>query len=147
MRFPVINLGPPLTRERLASYAVEYGVIIPEPLQVQLLEQNGGAPENEIYIPVEGQEEELMSFFGIGMNDQATELGWMAKTLEGRLPQGLLAFANDPAGNVFAVENNNGSRSGVWFWNHELEGQSGALSFVSTTFEDFLTLISRPLAN
>ncbi len=141
MRFAVIREGPPLTSEALSAYCADHGLVLPEPLRLQLIEQNGAVPEATLLVSVAGQDEELDSFLGVGMDDLANELAWNADTLKGRLPDGLLPFANDPGGNLFVVETDPASTHGVLFWDHELEGDSAALTPIAPTFTEFLGML------
>jgi hypothetical protein len=70
------------------------------------------------------------------MSDTSSELSWVARTFRGRLPDGMIAFADDPAGNLFAVET--GASERVWFWDHERAGDPSALSPVAPTFSAFI---------
>ena len=108
-------------------------------LKVQLLDQNGGAPEADVIVSVAGREEELFSFFGVGMKDEGTEIAGVAKTLDGRLPPRTTSVRGRSGRNLFVVETNATSGHPVWFWDHELEGESGALTPVSASFDDFLS--------
>lgn len=139
VRFAAINVGPQLTPQVLAAYCAEHDLVLPEPLRLQLLDQNGGAPADDVVVSVGGREEELQSFFGVGMDDPASEVAWIAGTFEGRLPAGLLAFADDPAGNLFVVDTEVTSNHPVFYWDHEREGESAALTPVASTFDEFLT--------
>jgi hypothetical protein len=142
MRFDAINEGPALTEDAVASYCAEHDLEIPAPLRRQLLDQNGGAPREEALVSIQDNEDELMSFFGIGMPDRSSELAWVAKTFQARLPVGFLAFADDPGGNLFLIETAPESKHGVWFWDHEREGEGrAALSLVAPTFDDFLAVL------
>ena len=142
MRFPAINSGPTLTPESLDAYCRVHGLLVPEPLRLQLLEQNGGAPTNELVVTVAGADEEVLSFFGAHMNDQSSELAWIAATMQGRVPDGLLPFADDPAGNLYVVETGDGTDHSVWFWDHERAGEPEALSRVAGSLDEFFRMVS-----
>jgi hypothetical protein len=139
MRFDAIKPGPPLTPDVLDAYCVQHGIELPTPLRSQLLEQNGGAPRAEclVHIPNHGVEV-VFDFFGIGMSDISSELAWNIETLTGRLPPGMIPFADDPGGNFYVLDQD----GAVWFWDHELEGDTRAVTRVSDSFEAFLDALT-----
>jgi SMI1 / KNR4 family (SUKH-1) len=138
MRFDVINPGPALDRERLDLYLEEHSLTVPESLASQLLEQNGGAPRDDLLVRVGDDETELSSFFGVDMPDQATELAWNAATLVGRIPDGMCAFADDAGGNLFLIETGDRNDGAVWFWDHEREGECDAAVKAAPSLDEFL---------
>ncbi len=135
MRFDAINPGPPLDAERLDAYCAEHGLDLPPVLRTQLLNQNGGAPSQDLEIAIGGEDTEFSSFFGVDMPDPSNELATNADRLRGRIPNGMCAFADDAAGNVFLIE----SGGAVWFWNHEREGDDRALVRLEPSLQAFLT--------
>jgi hypothetical protein len=139
MRFDAIKPGPRLTRDVLDAYCVQHGITLPAPLRRQLLEQNGGAPRAEclVRIPKVGVEE-VFDFFGVGMSDISSELAWNIETFTGRLPFGMIPFAGDPGGNLYVLD----QEGGVWFWDHELEGNIEAVTRVSDSFDVFLDALT-----
>jgi hypothetical protein len=136
VRFQAIHPGPQLSRATVEAYADAHELNFPEALTRQLVEQNGGAPVAEVWIDVADRQEEVMSFFGIQMTEVSSELSWIAQTYHGRLPARVVAFADDPAGNLFVVETGNTDR--VWFWDHELENDATGLTLVAPSFAAFM---------
>jgi hypothetical protein len=137
MRFDAINSGPPVTAEDVEAYGQANSLSLPAALKRQLVEQNGGAPKADAFIDIDGRAEELLSFFGIRMGEPSSELAWIEKSLGDRLPSGMLAFADDPAGNLFLVET--GPTDRVWFWDHERGDDPPALSPVAASLDAFFT--------
>jgi SMI1 / KNR4 family (SUKH-1) len=138
MRFDAINPGPAIDRERLDLYRREHDLSLPESLAAQLLEQNGGAPRDDLFVVVGDEETELSSFFGVDMADQATELAWNAATFRGRIPDGMCPFADDAGGNLFLIETTDSADGAVWFWDHEREGDPDATVEAAPSLEEFL---------
>jgi hypothetical protein len=143
VRFDVISGGPALTPEAIDAYCAEHGMKLPDALRRQLLEQNGGGPRSDYYVRLpNGSVEELFSFFGLSMPDISSELAWVAETLEDRVPQGMLPFADDPGGNLYLLD----EVGSVWFWDHELEGRPEAVVRVSDSLDDFLQALAPDLS-
>lgn len=136
MRYDAINPGPPVTRDMLDAYCRDHGLDLPEPLREQLLDQNGGAFRGDTHVGIgdDCREEEVTSLLGINMPDSAAELAWMIKTFDSRVPPGSIPFADDPAGNLFLLD----ERRRVLFWHHEREMESDATEFVADSLGDFL---------
>ena len=143
MRFDAINPGPALTDDALSAYCAEHGLALPKSLRAQLLDQNGGAPEDDFLVTVDGHQEELMSFFGANMGDPATELAWNAATFRDRIPDGLLPFANDPGGNLYLIAVGDHEDGAVWFWDHEREGEPDAATLAAPSLDAFLAGLHR----
>lgn len=57
------------------------------------------------------------------MGDVSSELAWVVETVAGRIPDELIPFADDSAGNMFLVDGDDR----VWFWDHEQEGSPDAV--------------------
>jgi SMI1 / KNR4 family (SUKH-1) len=139
MRFDAINPGPPLSAAELDEYCAAHDLALPDPLRRQLLDQNGGAPTAEVLVALpDGDETELLGLFGIGMHDVSAELAWNAQTMSGRVPEGLIPFADDAGGNLFLV----GADGAVSFWNHELEGSPSAHLPLDQSLDRFLQALS-----
>jgi hypothetical protein len=138
MRFEAIHPGPPLTPDALDAYAQQHSIELPGSLRRQLLEQNGGAPWQEFCVRLPGGTFEVVaSFFGVGMADQSLELAWMVATFAGRVPDGMLPFADDPGGNLYLLHED----GSVWFWDHEQEGHPEALMPVADSFDGFIAAL------
>jgi hypothetical protein len=124
MRFDAINSGPALASGELDAYCDEHGLVLPVSLRRQLLDQNGGAPRADVSVALpDGDETELLSVFGLMMRNVSSELAWVVETYSGRVPDGLVPFADDAGGNLFLVD----AHGLVWFWDHEQEGSREAV--------------------
>ena len=139
MRFDAINPGPALTLEELDSYCGKHGLVLPDPLRRQLLDQNGGAPSADLSVALpDGDQTDLFCFFGLLMRDVSSELAWVVETYAGRIPEGFVPFANDSGGNLFLI----GRDEFVWFWDHEHEGSSEALLPMNQSLDRFLDTLA-----
>jgi hypothetical protein len=138
MRYEASASGPKLSETELSEYALENDLELPEPLRQQLLEQNGGVPTRPclVRLVAGGREEDVFSFLGIGMADPSAELAWMARTLAGRVPQGMIPFVIDSLGNAYLLEQVPPHR--VWFWDHEREGEPSASTLAAMSLDDFM---------
>jgi hypothetical protein len=140
MRFDAIDPGPALTTAELDAYCEEHGLALPGSLKHQLLDQNGGAPSADTSVPLPGGDEtDLFCFFGLTMRHEASELAWVVETYAGRVPAGLVPFANDSGGNLFLV----GGDDLVWFWDHDREGSPEAALPMNESLDRFLGLLAR----
>ncbi|SRR6266508_6508526 len=120
MKFPAIGSGPSLDMRRVREYASAKGLVIPAPLERQLIDQNGGIPEADVELVFGRESTDVMRVFGIDMPSEACELSWIAETYAGRIPAGYLAIADDSGGNLFLL-NVTSEDQAVWYWNHEDE--------------------------
>jgi hypothetical protein len=144
VRFDAINPGPPLTPAELDAYCAANRLALPEPLRRQLLDQNGGAPTAEVRVDLPGGDEtELLGLFGIRMRNLSAELAWNAETFTGRVPDGMIPFANDAGGNLFLV----GTDGTVSFWDHEREGSPRALCPLDQSLDRFLDDVPTEVVN
>jgi hypothetical protein len=139
VRFDAIHPGRTVTVDELDAYCREHELVLPSALRSQLLDQNGGAPMAEVLVPLPGGgATDVFSLFGLMMGDKSSELAWVAATLSGRIPDGLVPFANDSFGNLFLVDRDNG----VWFWDHEREGSPDAATSMDESLDRFLQALA-----
>lgn len=127
----------PASPEDIATAERALGVGLPSDYCAFLQEHNGGRPQpNQVDgNPMVG----VTVLFGVNAADPELDLVGRNLDLRGRLPDGLLAVADAAGGNLVCL-----STSGVYFWDHEYEGEEDeppsldTLTFLSPTFRDFL---------
>jgi hypothetical protein len=140
VRFEATNPGPALTPSELDAYCDGHGLGLPASLRTQLLDQNGGVPTAEVSVRLpDGDETDILSVFGLKMHAPASELVWVIETYAGRVPTGLVPFADDSGGNLFLLS----ADDLVWFWDHEKEGSPEAASPLNASLERFLSVLAR----
>lgn len=139
MRFDAIHPGPALKPDDLDAYCGAHKLALPDSLRRQLLDQNGGAPSADIFVPLpDGDETDLFCLFGLMMRDASSELARVVEIYAGRVPVGLVPFANDSGGNLFLV----GSDDLVSFWDHEQEGSPAAAVPMNVSLDRFLAVLA-----
>ena len=144
MRFDAIRPGPQLSESDIDRYCDTHGLTIPPSLRQQLLDQNGGGLRGYYRVPIPGEVEryeDLSYLLGINMGDNAVEIAWNVSTLDGRIPFGMLPFAEDAGGNLYLVEVES-SDEWVWFWDHEREGDASALTYVASSVAEFMSSLA-----
>ena len=135
------NCEPPITNDDLNAAEVEMGVILPSDLREHYLKYNGGSPVHRSF-RVDDYYYVLRDFFPVkyGILDDPTD------TLEGTydlvkdaIPEGLLPFADDGAGNLFCYGTSKENMHSIWYWDHEENDDPDLqLEFLAPSLQSFL---------
>lgn len=140
-----------LNSKDIHSLELKYNLIFPKEYREHLLLFNGGYCEPNLICFIEDScltQTSVNRFFNIS-NLEVDNLGEMIEILkidEIRIPKSFIPFANDPGGNIFCIDQTNGS---VYFWNHEKEGYFKSYDdnnwpncyFIATSFSEFISLL------
>jgi hypothetical protein len=149
--------GDPATSEQVAAFEAEVGTRLPDDYRAFLGVVNGG------YLPgwhryrgagAGGEErtEYVDSLFGLRRDEPALSLRFhwgCGRDPEAGFPQGLLAVAGDPGGNLFCLRMDGDHRGGVYFWLHDLlpdpdewDGRVETAENVVLLADSFTTLVA-----
>lgn len=127
------------TSGRLSSKAIialesRLGVSLPPSYREFLLKYNVAVPECNSYDG--GQHVSATTFFGVSPNPY-DDLVEQNLVYEGRMPQGVLAIADAPCGNLICLHLTTGA---VYYWDHEQE--AAAFGYEEPSFDNMLLLAS-----
>lgn len=146
MKIELRDERPPATAERLAEVAdrvAAMGHPIPSSYRAFLEAQDGGVPvRDEFSFQERGrkQHDGVQVFIGVEPSPDG-DLVEHVQAYSGRIPPGMLPFADDGFGNVLLLDARDEADGPVWFWDHELETDppdESNLSWVATDLQSFL---------
>jgi hypothetical protein len=95
-----------------------FNVSFPDFYKEIVREYNGARPRPNTLHTMEGKEIKIRSFLPIG-KDYPDNLIETNKRLNDKLPQKIIAFANDDFGNYFCFDFTKTNKGEVVFWDHE----------------------------
>src|SRR5689334_14549485 len=133
-----------IDHERLRAFERRIGVRLPDEYRTFLIAHNGGRPEPcHVCLPGSAEPFDCMHHtFGLHDGPSYFSLEHKQKIYSGRIPSTVLAFADDPGGNLFCIGIGGGHLGKVYFWDHESEGlgtpTEETLCFVARSFGAFL---------
>jgi hypothetical protein len=140
------HIGDPSTVEAIDAFEKSHGIRLPADYRGFLASYNGGRPEKEFRVFTFQKEDGLTSdslvdwFSGlIESEDYSLEEDF--EIYADRIPQGMLAIACDPFGNLILLGVRESAASGVWFWDHENEPTSilaSGIYKIADGFEEFI---------
>jgi hypothetical protein len=139
-------IGSPPTMEAIEAFENSHGIRLPDDYKGFLACYNGGRPEKDFRVFTFQKEDgatadSLVDWFSglIESDDYSLEEDF--EIYADRIPQGMLAIACDPFGNLILLGVRDSTGSGVWFWDHEKEptstGESGIYR-IAESFEGFI---------
>lgn len=120
----------------------EMGVVLPKSYIDCALQHNGGRPQPCVFDAGSRKEAVFEALIRVDRGAPNGVLN-LRKTLEDRLPPGLLPIVRDPFGNLICLSFRGRSRYEVVFWDHEAEGVRG-LTHVCDTFDQLLDMLHEP---
>lgn len=147
MTFEMLDVGTPLTEARVTALEAELGFALREDYRSFLLRYNGGRP-NPSFFPIRGLDLNpfggIHYFFGVTRPIASSNVGWMHKTLKGRMPRELLPIAGDGSGNIICLSRAGVNEGTVYYWDHDAEHSPatyGNVYFIAESFDAFLDSI------
>jgi cell wall assembly regulator SMI1 len=138
---------PPVPSDALAaaeSALAELGHRIPPSYREFLAAHDGGPPVQDTFEfdDVDGRHQRDRVHYFLGIADSPDgDLVEAAGALRGRVLPGMLPIAGDEYGNYLLLDAREDGDGGVWFWDHEREGdkpEETPLAPVAPDFETFL---------
>ncbi len=145
-------LGPPASPEQIEAFERRHGIRLPNDYRHFLSCHNGGRPDKAFRVftfetKSGSRSDSLVDWFsGLVVRDNYS-LDNDLDTYSGRIPEGMLPIARDPFGNLILLGVQD-SKSGIWFWDHEIEPtdiQQSGIYKVSDNFELFVKSLA-PIA-
>ncbi|HWM92810.1 MAG TPA: SMI1/KNR4 family protein [Thermoanaerobaculia bacterium] len=137
---------PPAGRDDVAALERELGVGLPEDYVAVALHHHGGRPAKRL-LDFGGEKEKVFqSLLGLRAdpdNPGRTVLEShrnLRQNLADAADPGIVPFADDPAGNLYAFDYRGGEPPSVVYWDHELaaEDPESALTPVAGSFTELL---------
>jgi hypothetical protein len=142
--FEMLDVGPPLTDARVATFERQLGIGLPKSYRSFLLRYNGGRPEPEFF-PIHGYERDASGgvhyFFGLDDPIESSNIDWNYRMYLGRMPSELLPIAGDGSGNIICLSLTGANQEAVYFWDHDREYSPPGYDnvyFVAESFTKFL---------
>lgn len=131
----------PLTDQGLSHLESTLGVSLPQDFRLWLLEHNGATPEPSEVRLGGGAALVINAFISFSQDDRPNVLS-VLDGLRGRLPTGLIPFAEDHAGNPLCFEcSREGVASRVVLWDHEEADPKRAIIPVVQSFSGLTELL------
>ena len=123
------------TADEVASFERSFGRALPADYRSFLERHNGGVPVPDHWHCGPVHEEpgfgwtppsvQVDRLFGLVTEPTWASLAWAVRCYRGRIPEGLVPIADDPAGNVFCLDLTDADPGTVWYWDHENEAEEG----------------------
>lgn len=120
---------------------------LPNDYKKFLLQNNGGIPIPNVFDFIDGDGQNsnsLVHYFYAVYNDNGhdnLENNYNFFKSERRIPSNILPIAEDPFGNMICISVSGDDYGKVYFWDHELEGQSESydnISLIASSFDEFI---------
>lgn len=139
--------GPHLSDADIAMLEKEIKVSLPHEYREFLLRKNGGRPVPSAF-PIDGFENNpfgvIQVFFRISGNVETSNIAWNFETMNGRLPDNLIAIACTGSGDLICLSLYGEDAGAVLFWdfyNEPPEPSYANVYRIADSFEEFLDRI------
>ena len=140
--------GPKITNAEIDAFESRLQGAIPVDYRKFLLAYNGGRPEHHVIRNAETGDLGVKQFFGIWKKEYY-DIDAENRSMAGRWPNRLLAFAIDGFGNFFCLSLESPDCGTVYFWDHEQESEENEeptelnLYHLADSFTEFWELIEQ----
>lgn len=144
------TLGAPASLSEIEAFQKRHRVQLPGDYQNFLGCHNGGRPEMSFRVftfkKKNGEESNsLVAWFSGIVSSENYSLDEDLDTYADRIPLGMLPVARDPFGNLILLDIRDPNKSGIWFWDHEIEPtsfQQNGIYKISDSFEQFVSSLA-----
>jgi hypothetical protein len=137
--YAISTSAPGAKETDLTALEKRIGKQIPKEFRDFLRVSDGGIPsKTEIDFGAGPYQDACVTEFFSAKGAGLHSIEYAVQEYKSRLPKGCFPIAKDDASNLFVL----GSDKHVFFWNHELEGDSNALVHVANDFKSFLGMLS-----
>ena len=147
MAFKMLEVGSALTDGHLADLERKLGVILLDEYRSFLLRYNGGRP-NPSFFPIHGFKDNafggIQLFLGVDVPIRSSNLDWMYRTYQGRIPQNIIPIAITGTGDVLGLSLYGSDKGHVYFWDHDNEHSPPTyenMYLIAPSFPEFLESI------
>lgn len=131
-----------LSEEALRRFEFEIGALLPEQFREFLLKHNGGKPvPSDFKISDNEGNSCLHHVYGLHDGPDYSNIASNHRVFKGRIPNELLAIADDPFGNQICIGIKKKYLGRIYFWDHEEESRFfkfKGTTLLAHTFDDFL---------
>jgi hypothetical protein len=146
MTLKISESAAPLSEQQLAAAERTLRVQFPADYRAFLRKHNGGQPKPG-NIRFQGEQYQIATFFGIGVETETHDLWWnfyCYKGSEPRVPERMLPIADDGLDNLFCLSLSGPDQGKIYFWQHDAEDDSDSnLALVAQSFGDLLASLGQ----
>lgn len=139
-----IERNSPSNKQAISDAETHIGMRFAKDYREFLLKYNGGLFEEGIFdIPARGKSSVI--FFGIGTNEEHSDLVHNFEAYKSRLPNNTVPIGFDPGGNLVCMAFDEG-RWDVFFWDHEEENNPPKLEnmvLLKCSFTSFIEALEK----
>lgn len=125
-----------ISSEKLAEFESKHSIRLPEDYKEFLLTHNGGKPDPSCF-NIKNDTSDVRIFYGLN-NDGQYSVEVALKLYKNRLSRDIIPIGSDSFGNQICLGVMGESQNKIYFWNHEFEGTSKALTKVANSFSEFV---------
>ena len=144
MNFEMLDVGPPLTNQRVDALERYLGIVLPETYKSFLTRYNGGRPRPNFFT-IHGFEGNPFGsvhyFFGLDRPIRSNNIDWNYQIYDRRIPRELLPIAGDGSGNIICLSLEGVNKDFVYYWDHDTETSPPTyenIYLISDTFDKFI---------
>ena len=124
-----------MTKDQVSAFESRFGIALPDDYRQFLLTHNDGIPEPCVFADTAGPNE-VRAFLGLHSGQHYRFVDTL-ETYHNRIPNDLIPIAVDYFGNLLCVGVKGKHIGIIFFWHHELEGTSHALTKIADSFSEF----------
>jgi hypothetical protein len=142
------NQQPPANSTDVKKVEEILGVKLPADYVKCAMRNHGGQPTPDCLI-VDGDERVFNSLFALSNPEGEDDVETLLEAYElvrDRLPDKVIPFGDDPAGNLFCFDYRRGSAPTIAFWDHEVaaEAPDKSLTYIEENFTKFINMLYDP---
>ena len=132
-----------VTIEEIAALESKLKISLPKEYKDHILQYNGGYPDRECFITVDGIRSRIHYFYAIynGEHINFETFFIMYKIDDNRMLRHIFPIAIDPGGNQICISTDEKDYGHIYFWDHEAETNIPSysnMSLIAQSFNEFL---------
>lgn len=130
-----------LSEEILRRFEFQVGALLPEQFREFLLQHNGGKPIPSDFKISNDDGSSLHHVYGLHGGPDYSNIAGVHNVFKDRIPNELLAIADDPFGNQICIGIKKKYLGKIYFWDHEKESRFfkfKGTTLLANTFDEFL---------
>lgn len=142
------NSRQKINNKELSDLESKLNITFPNDFKEFLLQNNGGIPNPNVFDFINRDGYNANSFVHYfyavydGNDYDSLESNYLLYSSEKRLPSNIIPIAGDAFGNLICISISGDDYGKIYFWDHELEGQSESydnMSLIKNNFNEFIS--------